>query len=360
MTRPGRRIILRGLSIVLIIIFAATLRLGWEWKQALDNVNAMTIPTVTLPEITPTSHHQTNPVSQDIELQPTAIPATPVPTPDEPVNILLLGIDARIGEEVSRTDAIVVVRIDPQHNSVSMLSLPRDLWVDIPGYGKNKINTAYPLGENDLGPGYGPALAKQTVSDLLDMPIHHFAMINFEGFQTLIDKLDGIEIDVPQEIYDNKYPVDEFEGDLRTMEVHFEAGTQMMDGERALIYARTRHADSDFGRNQRQQQVLLSIFNRVLDKDLFSQMTSLDDYTYALRDYVRFDLSRSKMLSLASIGPRLQTDNIQRYAIDSKMITMVPSESDAFFVDPDELEQLVNDMVSTPSMSAGGESTVKR
>ena len=117
---------------------------------------------------------------------PDPIP-TAVPEPGGAMNILLVGTDARPGEDISRTDTIVVAHIDPHSNRVSMLSLPRDLLVNVPGYGKNKINAAYPLGERKIGPGYGPSLLKETVGELVGLPIEHFVLINFDGIKTLID-----------------------------------------------------------------------------------------------------------------------------------------------------------------------------
>ena len=346
MVRPRRRLILSVLVAGFAVFSVITLRLAWEWKQALDDMNAMIVPTVALPTATPAPVQKGAAVVTQPTLEPTA-----TPKPGGPVNILLLGTDARVGEQISRTDAVIVVHIDPQLDRVSMLSLPRDLWVDVPGYGKHKINAAYPIGERQLGTGYGAALAKETVGKLLNLQIEHFLLINFEGFKTLIDKLDGIMIDVPQEIDDPSYPLGEFSGDNRTIKVHFSAGPQWMDSERALIYARTRHSDSDFGRNQRQQQVLMAIFDRVRQRDMLTQLTSLDDYTGALRDYIRTDLTRSQMLSLASIGTRLHADDIQRLALESKMVIELKQPA-TFAADPKALRRLVAEMQSDSIASA--------
>src|SRR5437763_571841 len=156
MVRPRRRFVLSVLIAGFTVFSVITLRLGWEWKQALDDMNAMIVPTVALPTATPVPVQKGEVVIVQPTLEPTAIPK-----PGGPINILLLGTDARIGEQISRTDAVIVVRIHPQTDCVSMLSLPRDLWVDVPGHGKHKINAAYPIGERLLGPGYGAALAKE-------------------------------------------------------------------------------------------------------------------------------------------------------------------------------------------------------
>ena len=351
MARPWRRLVV-GVSLVAVVVLAvAVLRVGLSWKRALDNVDAMIVPTVSLPTATaaPTGLNLRGPLTQE----PTPAP-TPIPAPDDPVNILLLGTDARPGEDISRTDALIVVHVDPRTNRIGMLSLPRDLWVTVPRYGKARINAAYALGESQIGKNYGPALAKQTVGNLLGIPIHHFVLINFEGFKTLIDQVDGITVDVPKAIDDPAYPTD----DYRTIKVHFDAGPQRMDGERALIYARTRHADSDFGRNQRQQQVLMALFQRMRERGVLSQITSVDDYTNVLRDYIRTDFTKNEMLSFASLGPRLTAENINRYTIEPKMIVAL-REPATFAVDAKALKQLVKQMVG-PSVAAASKDAVSK
>jgi polyisoprenyl-teichoic acid--peptidoglycan teichoic acid transferase len=343
---PRRRLVLRVLGTIAALLFLMMIWFGWKAKRTLDNVDAMRIPQVVLPSATAAAHV---PGVVADPPEPTQIP-TVVPQADSPVNILLLGTDARPGEEVSRTDAIVLVHLDPRANRVSMLSFPRDLWVKIPGFGQARINSAYPTGERKLGPGYGPALAKATVSQLVGLPIDHFVLINFEGFKTVIDELGGVYIDVPKAIDDPAYPTD----DYRTIKIHFDAGRQLLDGEHALIYARTRHADNDFGRNQRQQQVLMAIFDRVREQGLLGQLNNLDEYTGILRDYVRFDMSRSEMLGLASIGPHLQSDDIQRYAIDSTMIANLKPPA-TFAADPKAVRKIVNQMIDPTIAAAGGE-----
>jgi LCP family protein required for cell wall assembly len=351
MTYPRRRLIVGILVATLVIAAIPSIWLGTKWKRALTNVDKMIVAPVTLPTATAAPQVAQKPLVAISDDAPEPIP-TAVPEPGGAINILLLGTDARPGEEVSRTDTIVLVRLDPQTNRVSMLSFPRDLWVSVPGYGKNKINAAYPIGERQIGPGYGPALIKETVGELVGLPVTHFVMINFDGFKTLIDKIGGIYIDVPKAIDDPAYPTD----DYRTIKIHFDAGRQMLDGDRALIYARTRHADSDFGRNQRQQQVLMAIFDRVREQGLLAQLTNIDQYTDTMSDYIRTDLSRSDMLSLASMGSKLNADNIQRYAIDSSMVVERRQPSYVLVLnDKKGLKRLVSQMVDPTIASAGGE-----
>jgi LCP family protein required for cell wall assembly len=327
-----------------------------KWNRAITNVDKMIVPTMALPSaVADESSPDQRPADRstsDTPADPSAPLPTAVPELNGAQNILLVGTDARPGEEVSRTDTLVLVRLDPRSNRVSMLSFPRDLYVRIPGYGKDKINAAYPIGEKRLGAGYGPALLKETVGQLVGLPIDHFVMINFEGFKAVIDKIGGIYIDVPKAIDDPAYPTD----DYRTIKIHFDAGRQLMDGERALMYARTRHADSDFGRNQRQQEVLMAIFDRIREQGLFSQLTSLDDYTAALSDYIRTDITRNEMLGLASVGAQLHAENIQRFAIDPKMV--VAQRQPAYVLvlrDQKALRRLVDQMIDPAVASAGGE-----
>jgi LCP family protein required for cell wall assembly len=356
MTLLRRRLTLSIVVVLLTVLAIPAIWLGAKWNRTLSNVDKMIVPTVTLPRATAGARSAGAGVPSAMpdsggqaanDTAPTAIPDL-----NGAQNILLIGTDARPGEDISRTDTLVLVRLDPRNNRVSMLSFPRDLYVRIPGYGKDKINAAYPLGEKKIGPGYGPALLKKTVSELVGLPIDHFVLINFEGFKAVIDKIGGIYVDVPKEIDDPNYPTD----DYRTIKIHFDAGLQLMDGERALMYARTRHADSDFGRNQRQQQVLIAIFDRIRAQGLLTQLASLDDYTSALSDYVRTDITRGEMLNLASMGSQLQAENIQRFAIDPKMV--VAEHQPAYVLvlkDQRSLRRLVDQMIDPTVASAGGE-----
>jgi polyisoprenyl-teichoic acid--peptidoglycan teichoic acid transferase len=351
MTHPRRRLVLIILVATLAVAAIPTLWIGAKWQRAITNVNKMIVTPVSLPTASA--------VPQAAEQVPVAIPdgapepiPTAVPEPGGAMNILLVGTDARPGEDISRTDTIVLAHFDMLTNRVSMLSFPRDLLVNIPGYGKNKINAAYPIGERQIGLGYGPALLKETVGELVGLPIDHFVMINFDGFKTLIDKIDGIYVEVPKALDDPAYPTDNY----GTIKIHFDAGRQLLDGDRALIYARTRHADSDFGRNQRQQQVLMAIFDRVREQGLLSQLTNIDQYTESMSDYIRTDLSRSDMLSLVSMGSKLSNESIQRYAIDPSMV--VERHQPAYVLvlsDKKGLKRLVSQMLDPAVASAGGE-----
>ncbi len=363
-----RRLIQGAVIALSLIAAAAMLRLAFEWRQALADIDAMIVTPAALdlpaepsppagPSATEPSADEPAVAEQPGASAPEAQPAPqPVAAPEAApslsqasLNILLLGTDARPGDLATRTDALILVRIERDNGRVSMLSIPRDLWVDYPIGGEGRINAAFTVGEKRFGPGGGAALTMSTVGRLLGIEVDNYVLINFEGFRTLIDELGGITVDVPEAIYDPAYPTD----DYGTVEVRFEAGRQHFDGERALIYARTRHADSDFGRNQRQQLVLMAIFDRIRERGLLQQLTSLDDYTRALRDHVKTDMSRSRMLELANFARGVNADNVLRYAIDSSAIVDLRDPA-TFAAEPAALRRIVSQFTGSAVSTAGG------
>lgn len=361
-----RRLVLGAALVISLIVVATMLRLALEWRQALADIDSMIVTpaTINLPAEAPAYANQgtsTAPVPAGA-----AAPAAPAAQPaasqsgnasadaptlsQETINILLLGTDARPSDAgPTRTDAMVLVRLARDTGRVSMLSIPRDLWVTYASGEEGRINGAYAAGEKRFGPGGGAAVAKRTVGKLLGVEVDHFVLINFQGFETLINQLGGISVNVPEAIYDPAYPTD----DYNTIEVRFRVGPQLLNGERALIYARTRHADSDFGRNQRQQLVLMAIFNRIRERGLHEQLTSLDDYTGAMRDYVRTDMGRSRMLELAGFAKDLATDDVLRYAIDSSVIVDLRDPA-TFAVEPKALRKIVSQFKGEALSTAGG------
>jgi LCP family protein required for cell wall assembly len=200
--------------------------------------------------------------------------------PPPQVDLLILGLDAREGEGfVSRTDSIMLIGIDPAHLRTSILSLPRDLFIDVPGFGQQRINTINVLGE-EQSPGGGVDLLTASLAQNFGVRIDRYVRLQFDGFVELIDAVGGVTIDVERTIVDDFYPTQD--GGVTT--IRFESGVQHMDGERALIYARTRHADDDYQRAERQQQVIsallakmanpinwpsaVNILNRVMESNL--------------------------------------------------------------------------------------------
>lgn len=246
----------------------------------------------------------------------------------EAVNILLLGSDRRPGETwQTRSDAIMVVRLDPARQRVALLSFPRDLIVNIPGYGLSRINAATVYGEMYPDLGGGIELARQTVGDLLDIPIHHVVRADFSAFITAVDAIGGVDILVEQELYDPQYPT----MDYGYMVAHFLPGEQHMDGQRALIYSRLRHADSDYARTRRQQQVIQAIMRQVRDQNLLGQVQMMADLSTALRDDIQTDLSLDQMLGIAWAFRNFAPDDVERYTLDESM-TYVGASIDQYAI----------------------------
>ena len=202
--------------------------------------------------------------------------------------MLLLGSDARPGEVVGRADVNILARIDVKNGQVTLVSIPRDTMIEIPEYGIQKINAAHATG--------GPAGAVQAVSDFAGVPITHYAEINFEGTIELIDRLGGIEVNVPQDTY--------------TWNGYFlPAGPQTLDGSQALAFARERKsvAGGDFGRAQAQRLVIKAI----LEKILSLPPTQIPGVVQQLADCVSTDMSVTKVVELAL---RMQTAGMTTYS----------------------------------------------
>lgn len=181
--------------------------------------------------------------------------------PPARVNILVLGVDGRGAEGyVSRTDSIMLLGIHPAQLRASLLSIPRDLFIDVPNYGMERINTVNVLGEME-GEGKGPPLLASALQQTFNISVDRYIRLDFQGFVELIDAVGGVTIDVERAIVDDAFPTEE--GGV--ISIRFDPGLQQMDGERALIYARTRHADDDYQRASRQQQVMSALLSRLIN-----------------------------------------------------------------------------------------------
>ncbi|MDE2816153.1 MAG: LCP family protein, partial [Chloroflexota bacterium] len=170
----------------------------------------------------------------------------------ERFTLLLVGLDRRQPNENSRSDVIMLLSIERKTRSLSLLSIPRDLWVRIPNYGWYRINAAYFFGE--VYEANGGELARKTVEAVFGVPVHAVAAVDFTGFTALVNAFGGVDLTVAKTLVDNLYPTLDY-GYTRIV---IPAGPQHMDGETALIYARTRHPDNDFKRMGRQQNLITS------------------------------------------------------------------------------------------------------
>lgn len=258
------------------------------------------------------------PTSEAGEATPTAIPAVDKLDDDERITILVMGIDRRPGEPfISRTDTMMLASVNAGNDSVSILSIPRDLYVVIPGRGRDRVNTAFVYGAQGNNPAGGAALAMQTVEYNLGVPIDHYLMVDFNAFIQGIDALGGIEVDVPYDIYDPTFPDMNYGYDP----LYIEAGTHHFDGETALKYARTRHQDNDFYRARRQQQVLLAIRSRVLSLGASELVQQAPVLYRQLDEGFRTDLSLQQMVRLANTVKDISSENINNAVLDHNYVS---------------------------------------
>ncbi len=239
----------------------------------------------------------------------------------ERVNILLLGIDQRAGERerAYRTDTMIVFTLDPATMEAGMLSIPRDIWVPIPGnfdQPNYRINQANFLGDAYDYPGGGTALARKTVENFLGIPIHFVARVNFTAFESFIDRIGGITIDVPEPIYDPEYPTEDYGVEVFSLE----AGLQTMDGATALKYARTRHSrNGDFDRARRQQQVILAVREKLKNpQTLALLLAGAPEMLVELSSSIKTDLTLDQIQQLAVLAQKLERDKIKSEVIDQR------------------------------------------
>jgi LCP family protein required for cell wall assembly len=240
------------------------------------------------------------------------------------ITILVMGIDQRQGETERgyRTDTMILMTLDPVTMRAGMLSIPRDLWVPISILRENgRINTANYWGDYEDYPGGGPALAKKTVEQVLGIQIQHYVRLNFTAFEDLIDRIGGIEVDVPDDIYDPKYP----NGSYGIEPFSISKGKQTLDGPNALKYARTRATKGgDFDRSQRQQQVILAVLTKLKNPriaiGLFAQAP---DVLQEINASVKTDLSIQQIQQLGALALKIEPQNIKTTAINQDQVEFV-------------------------------------
>ncbi|CAM3721633.1 LCP family protein [Mesobacillus thioparans] len=207
----------------------------------------------------------------------------------EAVNVLLLGSDSR-GEKAARTDSIMVAHYNPKTHKVKLISLMRDMYVKIPGHGQQKLNAAYSFG--------GPELLRKTIKMNLGLDIHHYAVVDFKGFVKAVDLLvpNGIQVDIPYEMS---------EGIGMTLE----QGTQQLHGEELLGYVRFRKDRlSDFGRVQRQQEVVSKLKDEAIS---LNSVAKLPELLKVLGSYVDTDIETSTLLTIGKDILTNETGEIQ-------------------------------------------------
>jgi len=230
------------------------------------------------------------------------------------------------------TDTIILASIGLKNKDVILISIPRDLWVET-SYFSGKINSAFAVGEHD---GKGPELASRLVEGITGVPVHYYITVDFEGFKKAVDILGGIEVDVPRPFDDYKYPIPGKECaepvEKRWEHIHFDAGRQTMNGERALKFVRSRRAlgpeGSDFARSKRQQLVLLAMKEKALSLSAFSDFSQIKALYGTYREHVRTNLSLAEMQQLFGLVPDLSGVRTEVLGTETGLLTSAGGEED--------------------------------
>lgn len=329
----------RSLRIVLLAAFGiAALLIGYltfvAVRDFVSTWRLTSLPGVAISQAT------SQPGEVDVVTKPN-IPLQAIggPTPEpwdgaKRVNVLIMGLDYndwRAGEGPPRTDTMILFTIDPINRTAGMLSIPRDLWVNIPGYNYGRINTAYQLGEAFKEPSGGPGLAMETVEELLGVPIDYYAQIDFEAFISFIDEIGGVKVNIPEQI-----KVDPMAHGRKNNTKILKAGPQTLDGELALAYARARKTEGgDFDRAQRQQQVIMGIRDQILRFDQLPKLIASSAILYnQLSSGVNTNMTLDQVVRLAWTASQIPEDKIKKGIIS-------PPDQVSFAVSPDGEQQVL-------------------
>lgn len=336
---------LKGLTVKQIIFWTLTLALAAATFILVRNFVA-TWTLTQLPGIAitqPAKGQATPQAGETPQAEAPAAPANQLPEPWDGasrVNILVMGLDYRdwaAGEGAPRSDTMIVLTIDPTKPSAGMLSIPRDMWVNIPGFGYGKINTAYSLGEAYKLPGGGPALAAKTVSEFLGVPIHYYALIDFYAFVRFIDEIGGVTVRPTQDLSIDPIGYD--------YDVKLKAGeAYTLPGDLALAYVRTRDSENgDVDRAQRQQEVILAIRDRILSFDMAPTLVAKAPVLYQeLSSGISTNMSLEDAIRLGLLVLNISKENIQHAVIDFSMVNLGQSPDGLYIFKPipDKIREL--------------------
>ncbi|MBN1260815.1 MAG: LCP family protein [Anaerolineae bacterium] len=278
--------------------------------------------------------------------QPTPMPH--IPQPAGTINILALGMDRTDGESYARTDVMMIVSIFPDVPSVSLTSIPRDYYAWIPTWGLDKLNTAWVRGARTQYPGGGASLLKATIEYNFGIPIHFYALVDFDSYRTIVDAIGGVDIVVECPFHDT-YP--DPESETGQTDIDLEPGLHHLSGKYALWYVRSRWNTSDFDRHRRQQQVLRAIMVQALNQNLIPR---IPDLWGVYQDSVETELSLTDVLYLGSVGARLDMRDIKsRFIRGSSLLTSWTAPNGGYVLVPnyEALYEFMQEAVQPPVSS---------
>jgi polyisoprenyl-teichoic acid--peptidoglycan teichoic acid transferase len=234
--------------------------------------------------------------------------------------LLAMGLDRRPDDRgiAHLTDTMMLISIDPATQNIGILSIPRDLYVEIPGFSQlQRINTAMVLGEN-TDPGTGPLLAMQTVQYNLGIRVNDYVLVDFKAVTDLVDAIGGIDVTIDYTINDRSFPDMYYGYDP----FYLPAGTHHLDGATALKFARTRHGDSDIDRAGRQQQVIYAVRDRILNLNMLPQLiVQAPALLRSWEDNVYTSMSVDQMIELAWYVKDIPMDNMRSGVIDFQYVS---------------------------------------
>ncbi|MFH1284314.1 MAG: LCP family protein [Candidatus Peregrinibacteria bacterium] len=228
-------------------------------------------------------------------------------------NFLLLGTAGKNNDGADLTDTIIVASLDDEDKTLTMLSIPRDLYVKDEEVGNSKINEIYLNAKKYFdSSAEGVEYLKKKIEEIMGIPIHYWAKVNFDGFKELVDTLGGIDIEVENAIYDPYYPKD---GTYNYETFQIPAGLHHMDGETALKYARSRKTTSDFDRAQRQQQIIYAIKEKALQTEVILSQEKIKELLNTLKSNVETNIKIREILTMGAIAGEYSQENISHRLI---------------------------------------------
>jgi len=350
----NRTWLIRGIALILILSFSCLIGMGSFVAARQLTISNLTVSKESVPQLV----EGQAPAGADGNLttggsKPSAPQIEPELTPWDGasrVTILLLGLDYRdweTGTDYSRSDTMILLTMDPLTHTAGVLSIPRDMWVAIPGFQHGKINTGYYLGEAYKLPGGGPGLAVKTVEQFLGIPINFYAQIDFDAFMRFIDELGGVKVNVPAPI-----TVDLLGDGYRTLK-KLKPGVQVFPGKIALAYARARHTEGgDFDRAERQQQVILGIRDRILSFDMLPILIQKREALYQeLSSGVHTNLSLDQAVQLAVMASQVPSESIKRGVIGKEYVLFgeSPDKLSILIPLPDKIHALRDEIFAASS-----------
>ena len=293
---------------------------------------------------------ETQEVDPEATLQPTKAPVASLPTPEpwdgvSRVNVLVMGLDYRdwSAGDIPHSDTMILLTLDPINNTAGIISIPRDLWVNIPGYDYYKINTAFYLGELNNLPGGGAGLAVKTVEEFLGVPIDFYAQIDFQAFIDFIDHIQGVRL-----TFDEPIVLDRL-GEWNTVTIP--PGTITLPGDYALAYVRLRKTDGgDFDRAARQQNLIMAVRDRILEFDMLPNLIANAPEIYNdLAAGINTNMSINQVIQLAWSAMDVDRDKITQLVISNEYITLgkSPSGLDILIPIPDKIRLLRDEVFNT-------------